>query len=708
VSPLGGTTISAGLIDSQAQLDQAIGVVATSGADSLTQFANAYRASGGGPSLAFLGFNPFQFVATGGFHELYWSAIVIFLGVMTVLAMQNAIRHTVRGRYPLDSLAQVYFRLAAGILILGNLPLLYAVLMTVNSVASQGIQAIAAQSMGRLFQTGSLGTLTLAQARIEAIRSAAARRTMALYPGGASRDEMIQVGTWYNAMAGSINPALAAQGLPGQLSTLDPSLWSNPQTPDDRVAAYVGRNVVQNFGQMLADLGALPASGSGGLSVPFPAGGSTSLGLLSAALAGDDAQAAQALSLPNTPSSSSQFEAARQSYARNVTADSLAYLDNQVLPTLNASPTLAQRAQEWFTEKVEQAASAATGFLTDLRSAVDWLGRGIGLTLTRILAFFFTAATKVLIEIDLFVLVLAMPLWLLPATEDAFYGVLRALFALSLAAPAYQFIMLFVDALMGLVLNYVMFGPLAAGNGGPLQAAGGAAYLAASAVAAVGSGGETVALVMFCYLVAYAFLAVYAALKTPKLVAVFLKGAGVGGAFLSTFATGLIAGAATALASSAVGGSSLAGVLLGSGAAPRAAMGVARPEPVLSVSQPSPSGAGTGGGRRPPLGRLAASGEPPRAEPGRQQPGRERSAPTEGGGAAHPGRRYAEAAGFGLRTFAEGLRSTHPGEGLRVAVRALEEHRKQQEKAAEARYKQQRSLERAGLTSSGKRSSADA
>jgi hypothetical protein len=708
VTTLGGTTISAGLIDSQAQLDQAIGVVSASGTDSLTQFADAYRASGGGPSLAFLGFNPFQFVATGAFHELYWSAIVIFLGVMTVLAMQNAIRHTVRGRYPLDSLAQVYFRLAAGILIVGNLPLLYAILMTVNSVASQGIQAIAAQSMGRLFQTGSLGTLTLAQARIEAIRSAAARRTMALYPAGASREEMIQIGTWYNAMAGAINPALAAQNLPGQLPSMDPGVWTNAQTPDDRVAAYVGRNVVQNFGQMLADLGALPASGSGGLSVAFPAGGSTPLGLLSASLAGDDAQAVQALNLPNTPSSSSQFEAARQAYARNVTADSLTYLDDQVLPTLNASPTLAQRAGEWFAEKVEQAASAATGFLTDLRSAVDWLGRGIGLTLTRILAFLFTAATKVLIEIDLFVLVLAMPLWLLPATEDAFYGVLRALFALSLAAPAYQFIMLFVDALMGLVLNYVIFGPFASGNGGPLQAGGGAAYLAASAVAAVGSGGETVALAMFCYIAAYAFLAVYAALKTPKLVAVFLKGAGAGGAFLSTFATGLIAGAATALATSAVGGSSLAGVLLGSGPAPRGPGGVVRREPVFAVSNPSPSGGGTGSGRRPALGRLAASGENSNPEAGRPAPSPVRTSPADPGGQARPGQRYAEAAGFGLRTFAEGLRSTHPGEGFRIAVRALEEHRKQQEKAAEARYKLQRSAERTAATASGRRSSPDA
>lgn len=698
MSPLGGTTISAGLVDSQAQLDQAMGAGSATGADSLAQFAGAYRASGGGPALSFLGFNPFQIVATGAFHEFYWSAIVVFIGIMTVVAMQNAIRHTIRGKYPLDSLVQVYFRLAAGVLIIGNLPLFYALLMMLNSVASQGVQAMASQSMSRLFQTGSLGTLTFAQARMEAIRTAAARRTMALYPGGASRDEMAQIGAWYNAMAAAINPALAEQDLPGQLPELDASVWAGAQTPDDRVAAYVGRNVVQNFGQMVADLGALPVSGAGSLTIAFPSGGSTSLPLLSGALADDDQQAAQALALPNTPSSSAQSEAARQAYSKAVAADTLNYLDTQLLSVIGGSPSLARRAQAWFSETVEEAAGAATGFLTNLRAAVDWFGRGIGVTLTRIVAFFFTAATRVLIEMELFMLVPAMPLWLLPATEGAFFGVLRALFALALAAPAYQFIMLFVDALMGLILNTVMFGPLAAG-GGAVQAAGGAAYLAAAAIAAVGSGGETVALVMFCYLVAYLFLAIYVALKTPKLVALFLKGGGAAGAFLTAFATGLIAGAATALASAAVGGGGLAGQLLGASTAGRGtSLPAGAPNPVHAATRVSQSPGPGDTGRRSPLGQLVASTLQPAAPARRSSPA---PSPESDRGtasaAASPGRGqiWAGAAGFGFRTFADCLRADSPGDGLRIAVKALDEHRKSREKEAEAQYKLQRKLEKA-------------
>jgi len=702
-SAIGGTTLSASLADSQAQLNQAMGADPGFGSDSLVQFANAYRASGGGPTLAFLGFNPFQVIANGSFHYLFWSLIVIFLGIMTLVAMQQALRsrYAMSARSPLVIVAQVYFRLMVGVLIISNIPLVYAMLMTLNSALSQGVQAMAAAgSVASLFQAGSMGTLTFAQARLEAIRNAAARRAVALYPGGASRDEMIQIGTWYNAMAGAINPALSAQSLPGQLPVLTAATWTNAQTPDDQVASYVGRNVVQNFGQMVADLGALPAA-SGPLSIAFPSGGSTSLSLLSAALANDDAQAAQAMTLPSTPSSNAQFEAARQLYAKDVMADTLGYLDTQLLAVVNASPTLAQRAQGWFSEKVEQAAAAAGGFMTEWRAAVDWVSRGIGVVLTRMVAFFFNAATGALIELELFMLVLAMPLWLLPATEAAFQGVLRSLVALSMAVPAYQFIMLFVDALMALVLKYVMFGPLATGNAGAAQTAGGVATLVVTAVVAVGSGGELVALVMFCYMITYVFLAIYVAIKTPKLIAYFLKGAGAAGAFLSTFATGLIAGATAALATAAVaggGGGGLAGRLLGGGTGPALRGGNAQ----------GPGGGGGaavfGGGFRPPLGRFKYSAAPPaqsRSGRPRAVSSAERlplpSEATRQAAASTFKPPLAEAATFGLRTFADCLGADSPAEGFKIAIHALETHRKQKEKEAEARHKTQLQAEKAAV-----------
>jgi hypothetical protein len=502
LGPVGGTSLSAGLADSRAELDKAMGVAPGFGADSLAHFADAYRASGGGPTLAFLGFNPFQVIATGAFHELYWAAIVVFLGIMTLVAMQQALRsrYALSLRSPMVVIAQVYFRLMAGVLLVTNTPLVYALLMTLNGVLSQGVQAMASAENAGLLQAGGMGALTLAQARMEAIRGAAARRAVALHPAGASREEAVQVGTWYNAMAGAINPALSAAGLPGELPLLDASAWADASTPDDRITAAVGRTLVQNFGQLVADLGALPAD-TGQLRIAFPEGGSTGLAPLSAALAADDAAAAQVLALPASPSSAAAFESGRQLYAKNVLAHTLAYLDGQLLPVIGASPTLAQRVKGWFSEKVEQAAAYAAGFMTQWRAAVDWIGRGIGVVLTRMVAFLLNAATGALLEIELFVLVLAMPLWLLPATEDAFHGVLRSLVSLSVAVPAYQFLMLFVDALMALVLRYAVFGSAAS---------------APALVAAVGSGGEALALGMFCYLVAYVFLAIYVALKTPR------------------------------------------------------------------------------------------------------------------------------------------------------------------------------------------------
>jgi hypothetical protein len=246
------------------------------------------------------------------------------------------------------------------------------------------------------------------------------------------------------------------------------------------------------------------------------------------------------------------------------------------------------------------------------------------------------------------VLTLTVPLWLLPATEDAFYGVLRSLASLAMAVPAYQFIMLLVDALMGLVLKYIVFGPLAVG-GGAAQTAAGAAYAASALVAIVGSGGEIITLTLFCYLVAYLFLAVYAAIRTPRIVSSLLKGAGAAAAFLSTFATGLAVGAATALATTAVAGNSVAGRMLGAGMPG-------------SSGSPAAAGASRSGGIARSQGHRAA-----RPVLGRLTP--------QGSSAARILR-------FGIGTFIAGLRADSPADGCRIVAHALEQHHKKRKKEA--------------------------
>jgi hypothetical protein len=494
-------------------------------------------------------------------------------------------------------------------------------------------------------------------------------------------------------MASAINSSLSAQNQAGQLPVLDASAWTSAQTPDDRVAAAIGRVVVQNFAQLVADLGALPAS-EGPLSIGFPDGQSEPLALLSVSLAADDAQAAAAVAMPDLPSSDTGFESARELYAKAVLADTLAYLDTQLLPVIGASPTLSQRVQAWFSEKVEHAAASAGGLMTSLRTGVDWAGRATGVVLTRMIAYLFTAAVKVLIEVDLFVLVLAMPFWLLPATEEAFYGVLRSLLSLSIMVPAYQFIMLFVDALMGLVLKYVMFGPLAV-SGGVAQTAGGAAALVAAALAVLGSGGEIIALVTFCYIVAYLFLAVYAALKTPRLVAVFLKGAGIAGSFLSTFATGLIAGASSALATAAVaGGGGLAGSILGMGGGQAGGLSQPYRAAYSRLSSQAPASPPAGGTFQPRFSRSYAPRPPAPPSGGPAPTGQPEQPPSQD---VRPGKTtttVGEVLRFGARSFIDGLEADSPGEGFKYAMQAWEQHRKQKEKAEEARYKAQAQAEK--------------
>jgi len=684
---VGGTSISAGLIDTQSQINQALGATSSFGSDSIGQFAAAYRSSNGGPILTLVGFNPFQMMATGGFNTLYWGCIVIFLGIMAIISMQHVLngRYSVRGRHPLNGLVMIYFRLLIGVLLIANLPVVYGTLMTVNRVFSDAVQAIGNDSLNSLLRGGGVGTLTLAQARADAIRQAAARRAIALYPSNGSRAEMIQIGTWYNAMAAAINGGISSAQISGALPTLDTTRWNDSTVPDDQVIAEIGRAVLRNFGLMVADLGALPASG-GPLSVDFTGAGTGNLNLLSSALATDDAAAAQALALPATPSSSAAFESARALYGKSVLTDTLNYLDADLLAVLQLSPTLAARAKAWFADSVDRAGAAVSGgFLAAGRAMIDWVGRSIGVMLTRMIAFLFTAGTSALMEVELFVLVLAMPLWLLPATEEAFHGVLRALAALSLAAPAYQFLMLFVDALMGLMLKYLILGPLATGSATATTTAGGAAYAAVAATAIIGSGGEIIALVLFCYLSAYLFLAVYFAFKTPKLVAAFLKGAGAAGGFLSTFATGLVTGAAAAFATASVaaGSAGLSGrwMQMATSAAQRSARGLA-PGPLVGRQFESAGDAGQATAPPPPPTTVAPAALTRRST----------------------GSNLSAAASFGVRTFVDCLGAKSPVDGFNSALAALEDHRKREEKEAEAQHKAEQSAAKAAAKAEPKSS----
>jgi hypothetical protein len=239
--------------------------------------------------------------------------------------------------------------------------------------------------------------------------------------------------------------------------------------------------------------------------------------------------------------------------------------------------------------------------------------------------------------------------------------------------------MLFVDALMGLVLKYILFGPLASGSSGTPGAAGGAAYMVAAALCVVGSAGEIVPLAMFCYLVAYLFLAIYIALKTPKLLAVFLKGAGAAGLFLCNFATGLVAGASAAMATAAVaaGGGAMAGRLLGAGRA-GGALGHARFHARSNLGPVVASSLRVPAEQAPPPGLPPA--EPPSIPSHRQSAGALRAT-----------------AAFGVRTFVDCLQADSPVEGISLAVRALETHRKQNEKEAEARHKARAQAEKAAV-----------
>ena len=551
-TPLGGISISASIADSQSIINQTLGNNSSINLDSLSQFATSYKISGGGPILNLIGYNPFQLFASGNFHLLYWSTITLFLSFTCILALHRttSARTTAAMKHPLGNVTTVYLRLLVGVLIIANTPIIYGFLMTVNLTLSKGVGSIANDYMNGLVKTSNLGTLTFAQARSEAIRNACARRAIALYPSDVTKSEMIEIGSFYNAVAKSVNLRNNELGLSNTILLLDLNLAKN-QKNDSQTISYIGRFLIQNFTCLISALGALDPT-QNTIQIEFPNSTTTSLPLLSYALQSDDNNGALALSNSYSGLSSKSFENARESYQKQIFNDTLQYLDTSFLSVIKASPTLTQIFSTWFSDRVEQAASAANNFMSKWRDMIDWAARDIGIILTKLVSFIFTIGVTTLIEVELFVLALAVPFWLLPSTEEAFYGVIRSLTSLSLIVPAYQFIMLFVDGLMGLVLKYMLLGPAATIGTGTTGTLTGVTYTGSLILATISSNGELIILVMAGYLIAYLFLSIFIAIKTPSLITSFIKGTGVAIEFMSNFTTGIIAGASTALVTAGI------------------------------------------------------------------------------------------------------------------------------------------------------------
>jgi hypothetical protein len=335
----------------------------------------------------------------------------------------------------------------------------------------------------------------------------------------------------------------------------------------------------------------------------------------------------------------------------------------------------------------------------------------IGEILTRIVAYVFSAGCAVAIELNLFILTLALPFWLIPSTERAFYGVLRSLVAFTVAVPAYQFIMLFVDGLMSLTLRLIMFGSLGVPGASVGQAASGVAYTVSAAIVAMSSP-EFVACVLFGYLIAYIFLAIYAALKTPKLITLFLQGAGAVGGFVSMMATGAVVGL-VGFAMAASGSPALARRGLSFARSRRDAgggsLGGAQTTADFLPGGPGPQSGGgnrfgTAGSQTPPashpqLGRVVSreysegTPRPSGAAPVASQP------PAVAPAAAVPRpsdrRDVAEGLGLGLQISARTLRTDSPSEAMDAAIQTLKAHADAKERQEEQAYR--RNMRQAAL-----------
>ena len=156
-------------------------------------------------------------------------------------------------------------------------------------------------------------------------------------------------------------------------------------------------------------------------------------------------------------------------------------------------------------------------------------------------------------EIALLGLLLALPFWFLDGTKKAFTGAAETLLTTALIIPFWQFFQFLFDAV------YTAISAMIVGAGAPL--------VAGVAIATAGSGLATMTLALAGVLAfGYFCGSIYLAFKVPGMVKGFLSGAGWVTGVLSAAAVGGVAAVAAAVVGGAAAGGAIAAGTGGAGA----------------------------------------------------------------------------------------------------------------------------------------------
>lgn len=541
----------------------------------------AYNKNGGFPILdGTLGIGVGKIMANPTINYIFWSIITLCAALAAGFGLKDALG----GKNPLGDLASLSSKLAIGAVVIANRGLLYALLVTTMSSVAAAIKYAKESGKTPAVLNYSLADSAFPRAYNEELSRRAVQIGAAYEHAGSDDDLAEHLKNTYDLYQDALAKQTRTAGV-GVEAPAIPKMQVDAAKSDKHRAKLYGGWLGVHAPRIIIAMGSAPA----GHEFTTPNG---SIPSLQSSLA----EANKILERHVAGTGRDALIAHQQKLADYTKAlqgpmDTWAEKVITVMPPGNVD--LADRFLNWFRsmgDLIPDIGGKLMGFVSSLADAVI-----DAMTSTQVVwAAAVTIGALLLIEAQLFVMMLAYPLFLIPKFEKAFLGPLRMSISAALWLPVYTFLMLIVDGIFGFFMKLTLIG-------GAVTAGGAAAVTVAGALPmlAVGAVGYIVTILVFC--IAYFVAAGVTAAKTPGWIAKFMEGVDVAGNFLMKQAIMGAEGMLMAMkvgtlaaggAGAGLGSMASAGGGAGGGAAPGAAAGAS---PIAAGSNPAASAGGGAG-----------------------------------------------------------------------------------------------------------------
>lgn len=531
---LSGTSFSAVLLENQKTINKELASVHGIPPDAQTQnpigfYKDIYRKSNGGPIANWLGVPMSRITSSAAFKTLYW-LVVLVAGIVCVMRALSEIKQS--STAPFEHMVAFFLKLFAGAVIVSQPALIYALLMTARDGLNLVVTEIVTPSdpgttnaVATSISTGNLGTLDLDLIRNRAVQRGIDQRlaiTQSL-----TVEERKQMGLLLNAMATALNSATGKPYVP--IVPESEFMADDNKSPDSSHSiSMAGQFEKFYLASASVDHPATIGVQSGGTTADITVLGS----LINDAQRAPQKTRQEIMSLAQVPENRDTIELLKQRYEDEVFRSTKNTIDlnlGALIKVRTDIPGIAARLSGQLKQAVEDAASAVVaGPMKWIETALRAIVSAINEILARFIGRGANIVLNLILECNLALLVIIMPLWLLPATPRAFTGVVRSMFNVTLIMPTFQVLMFISDAIFGKILT-VVSGAVLVGT-----------------IATPATGGLPLLAITLGYIVMYTTTVVILLFRTPKILNALFQGTGAVSAWLASKAVGMAAGALTA------------------------------------------------------------------------------------------------------------------------------------------------------------------